>query len=107
MSKPRSERAHATAPGGETRHARWGIPALSAALTLAVVLARLATESWFGDRPALIFILIPILLSAYLGGLIAGLASTAVGAVATNYFVMPPHYQFGFENPVDAVQWLL
>jgi K+-sensing histidine kinase KdpD len=75
-------------------------------LTQAIVLARLATELWFGNRPALLFILIPILLSAYLGGLMAGLASTGVGAVATSYFVMPPVNQFGFENSVDAVEWL-
>jgi PAS domain S-box-containing protein len=71
------------------------------------VLARLALTSWLGERPVLILFVIPIILSAYAGGLGPGLLSTVLVALATDYFVIPPSHAFWFENPVDVVHWLI
>ena len=53
----------------------------------------------------MIFIL-PILISAYLGGLGPGLFATALVGLATVSFVTPHTGGWGFKTPLDFAQWL-
>src|SRR5438128_2168321 len=55
----------------------------------AAVLARSALSLWTGDRPFQILFIIPIIISAYAGGLVPGLLATALGALAMDWFAVP------------------
>jgi hypothetical protein len=59
---------------------RWGVYALAVVIAAATLLGRLALASWTGDRPVLILFVIPIILSAYVGGLGPGLVCTVLVA---------------------------
>jgi len=101
---------HAVAPASSQtrRHApSWWAYGLAVVATAATLLVRLALTAWMGDRPVLILFVMPIILSAYAGGLGSGLLATVLGALATDYFVMPPAYSFWFKQPVDIVIWLI
>ncbi len=84
-----------------------------AAYIMAVVLTggtlwgRMALADWVGDRPILIVFLIPIIVSSYLGGLGPGLVATALAALGTDYFLVPPLFTLGFVRVLDFIQWLI
>ena len=70
-------------------------------LTLA---ARLALAPWLGGHPVLILFVLPILVSAYVGGCWAGLVSTAFCAWGTFHFLLGnPHS----EGTVVLWQWIM
>ncbi len=75
-------------------------------LTAAVLLVRLWLTPWVDERPIFIVYLIPIILSAYLGGLKPGLFATALIAVTTAWFVLPPFNSLRIESPLYFAQWL-
>ncbi|MEY4916349.1 MAG: hypothetical protein RL616_262, partial [Verrucomicrobiota bacterium] len=77
------------------------------AVTLLVLLVRLSFSPWVGDRPLLIIFFIPILFSAYLGGLGPGLVATAIAAFAADYYLLPPDHGLSFDKPMDFIQWLI
>jgi len=84
--------------------ARCGLAVL---LTLATLLVRMHLPPLFGDRPLLILFMFPILISALLGGLAAGLVATAVSAGVSYYFFLTPGSQHqAVANPYDFAQWL-
>ena len=78
--------------------------ALAAAMTLTTALSYLALFSFFGNEPAPIVFLIPVVLSAYLGGIGPGLLSTGLGVLAAWYVFVPPFYSFQIAHPVDYVR---
>ena len=84
----------------------WRAYLLACVLTLAVLLLRIALTPWVADRPILILFFIPILISAYYGGLGPGLLATALVGAVTDYFVLPPVGSFWFDKPLDFVQWM-
>jgi len=84
----------------------WRAYGLAVVATAVTLLVRLALTSWIGERPVLILFVIPIILSAYAGGLGPGLLSTALSALATGYFVLAPAHSF-FLQPADVVLWLI
>src|ERR1700722_395761 len=74
-------------------------------LTLAV---RLSLGPWLGDRPILILFMLPIIFSAYVGGLGPGLLSTALSALGVYYFFLAPaHNILFFEGSADLWQWVM
>jgi PAS domain S-box-containing protein len=75
-------------------------------LTAAVVLLRVAIDSWVGERPILILFFVPIVISAYWGGLGPGLLATGLAGLASDYFAIPPVGSFGLGTPFDLAQWL-
>ncbi|HTF87620.1 MAG TPA: CHASE3 domain-containing protein [Planctomycetota bacterium] len=81
--------------------------ALAVILPLAMLALRMALTEWLEGRPGLILFVIPMILSAYVGGLGPGLLSTVVVALTTAYYVMPPFQSFAFGRPLDLVQWLV
>ncbi|HET9474352.1 MAG TPA: PAS domain S-box protein, partial [Steroidobacteraceae bacterium] len=75
-------------------------------LTGVTLLLRLGMKPWDGGQPLLILFLIPIVISAYLGGLGPGLLATGLTAVFSDYFLLPPIHAFGFASPLAFAHWL-
>ncbi len=86
---------------------RFGAYAFALAVTLATLAGRVVLAGWIGDRPLLLLFVLPIILSAYAGGLGPGLFATAVAALSVDYFILPPVHSFLFERTVDFVTWLI
>ncbi len=89
------------------RWPRWLVYVFAVVSVLAILLIRLALEETFGQRPLLILFVLPIILSAYLGGLGPGLVSTLVAAAAANYLLISPPYSFSFAKSADLPQWIM
>lgn len=89
-----------------TLHRRfpWLAYVLAAGLTAATLWVRLALGYNAGDMPMMILFVIPVMLSAYLGGLGPGLVATAAGALVTDYYLMPPLHSLRIEG-ANGVQW--
>ncbi|HEX4349435.1 MAG TPA: PAS domain S-box protein, partial [Verrucomicrobiae bacterium] len=74
-------------------------------LTLAV---RLSLGSWLGDRPILILFVLPVIFSAYVGGLGPGLLATALSALGVYcFFLAKAHNILFFEGSADLWQWVM
>ncbi len=80
---------------------------LAVVLTAATLLLRLALSSWFGDDPAMELFLIPIILSGFAGGPGPGLVSTALVAIAMDYFLLPPKHSLSIQRGPASVEWLV
>lgn len=80
---------------------------MAIAVTIAVVLLRQALAPWLGGRTVLVIFVLPIVLSAYLGGQGPGLFSTAIAGVCAAYLLLPPIGSFTIATPVDVMQWTL
>jgi PAS domain S-box-containing protein len=85
---------------------RWRAYALACVLTVSVLALRMALSPWVGDRPILILFFIPIVISAFYGGLGPGLLATALVGLVTDLYVLPPIGTLWFEKPLDFAQWL-
>ena len=85
----------------------WLIYACAVAVTGATLLLRLGMGVSPGERVLLIIFIIPIILSAYAGGLGPGLLATLVAAISVNYFLIPPTYTLSFTKRADFIQWLM
>jgi PAS domain S-box-containing protein len=104
--KPLEEKVSSAAVSGPGHAARWGVYVLAVIVTLATLFLRHAMTPWLGERPVLILFVLPIILSAYVGGVGPGLVATALAGMGTEYFVMPPTQSFLIDRPADIVQWL-
>jgi len=80
---------------------------LAAVLTGATLLLRLALSSRFGDHPALELFFLPIILSAFIGGPGPGLVSTALVAIGTDYFLLPPKHSLAIASGLQSMEWLV
>ncbi len=80
---------------------------LAVVLTAATLLLRLALSSRFGDDPALELFLIPIILCAFAGGPGPGLVSTALVAIAADYFLLRPKHSLSIQSDLHSVEWLV
>jgi len=72
-----------------------------------MVLARMGMGVDFEERPLLILFQLPIILSAYMGGLGPGLVATGAAAVLADYFLIPKISTFHFAYTLDFVQWCI
>ncbi len=80
--------------------------ALAIALTVFTLFVRFVVLDYkVSDPPGLIFFLIPIILSAYLGGVGPGLVATGLTALLTRYFLLPPLHNFAIQSTLHNVQW--
>lgn len=89
-----------------TGHPSWAY-LIAIVATAACLGLRLSLGTWADGRPFLILFLIPIVISAYVGGLGPGLLSTAMAAAGTLHFPLSPSQSFSITRPIDLVQWLL
>jgi PAS domain S-box-containing protein len=74
---------------------------------LAFVFGRLSLGATIGDRPLLIVLFIPIVISAYVGGWGAGFTATAMAAFLTDYFLMAPLHTLALDRAVDLSQLIV
>ncbi len=79
----------------------YAVAVLLAAFALA---ARIAGHDWVGDRPPLMILTVPIILSAYWGGLGPGLMATAISALGAAYYLLPPIGRFAVADPASLWQ---
>jgi len=86
---------------------RWSAYLLALAITGVTVALRVQLAPWFGDRPMLLLFVLPIYLSAFVGGLGPGLVATAVAALGTSYFLIPPLHNLAMGSSVDTWDWLI
>lgn len=77
---------------------------MAAALVAATLLLRI--HLYQGDEPLLIFFVVPIILSAYFGDVVAGLTATILAFGASSYYLLPPLHSFEIEKPDDHLQWV-
>jgi PAS domain S-box-containing protein len=77
---------------------------LAVLAVIGALLARLAL-GFEADDPLLGLFLIPIMLSAYVGGLGPGLVATAFSAVCATYFVAPPDNPFSLGERLLSAEW--
>lgn len=65
---------------------------------------RFALDGQLGDQPTLVIYALPIMLSAYLGGLRAGLLATALTFFGASYYLLPPISSFLVASSIDRWQ---
>jgi PAS domain S-box-containing protein len=73
--------------------AAWGL-VLAFVVTIATLWLRLAMTGPLGPTPMLVIFTVPIVLSAYFGGLRPGLLATALSCALSGYFLLPPLHSF-------------
>jgi diguanylate cyclase (GGDEF)-like protein/PAS domain S-box-containing protein len=85
----------------------WLAYLLAAALSGATLFARLQMMAHNGHHPWLILFMLPIILSAMLGGLGPGLMATAVATVGDKLLAIEPLYSMQFAHGTDLLVWSL
>jgi PAS domain S-box-containing protein len=90
----------------EPRH-QWVIYVLAVLLPIAMAYLRQMLPESYGDRPLLMLFLFPIILNALLGGIGPGLMATAVAALCSNYWLIPPYESVQIASGYDLFQWSL
>ena len=83
---------------------RWPVYVAAIVLPLSVLFLRQTMAPVFDNRPMLIMFVLPIVLSAMLGGLGPGLLSTLVAVLGLSYLVIPPLYSIFIKNNQDILQ---
>jgi PAS domain S-box-containing protein len=91
---------------GRRTRAAWTYAA-AAALVALTLWVRLLIDGYASNRPLLILFFLPILLSAYCGGLGPGWLATALSVASAAYFLFPPFYSVRVERPLDLFQLLV
>jgi signal transduction histidine kinase len=87
------------------RQPLWWAYMLAVISTVATMTLLLSLDSWAPNRPPLILLVIPIILSAYVGGAGPGLLSTFLVAVST-YLLSRPGDVLSDLISFDFVQWV-
>jgi PAS domain S-box-containing protein len=89
---------------GSGRLKPWQAYAFAAVSTAATLGLRLALDAPLSGQPTLVIFTLPIMLSAYLGGLRAGLLATALSWFAASYFLLPPIHSFAVASGAERWQ---
>jgi diguanylate cyclase (GGDEF)-like protein/PAS domain S-box-containing protein len=88
-----------------SRWPAWITYSFAAIITVLMLFIRSRMELPADHRPLMILFVLPILLSALLGGFGPGLLSTIIAAIGTNYFVLIPPHSFKVADSYDLLQW--
>ena len=75
------------------------------AVPLVTVWLRLASGYQVGNPSLLVLFIIPVVVSAYVGGLGPGLVATATAALGANYYLLPPLHSFKTDD-VNLATWV-
>ena len=86
------------------RRAAYGI---AAALGVGALLFRAWMSVAYADRPLLVLFVLPIIVSASIGGLGPGLLTTAIVALGTQIAFVAPRHSFSIGASRDFLPWLL
>jgi PAS domain S-box-containing protein len=95
--------AAGVAPGSYPRWLNYGI---AVALSLVALLLRGYIASLHDNRPLMILLMFPIIISSLTGGLGPGLLTTAIVVLGVDYQAIPPLYSFRIADSHDLLQWL-
>lgn len=79
---------------------------MAVGFTAAAVAVILGLEAIF-HRPFAAILIVPVLLSAWLGGVSSSLLASLLGALALDYFVQAPRFALGTASTADMVQVVL
>ncbi|HEX3854251.1 MAG TPA: PAS domain S-box protein, partial [Polyangiaceae bacterium] len=88
----------------ETRWRPYALALTATGLTLAL---RVEVAGWFKDRPVLLILVLPIFLSAFVGGLGPGLVATAFASLGASYWLIRPSHSFAMVSSIDTWDWLI
>ncbi|MEO8635190.1 MAG: PAS domain S-box protein [Gemmatimonadales bacterium] len=83
----------------------WQSYLFAVGVTLAALGLRLALEGPLRGQPTLVILTVPIMLSAYLGGLRAGLLTTGLAVLLASFFLFPPLHNLVVAS--SAARWQL
>jgi len=72
----------------------WTAGAFALAATVGTLEVRMALAAQLGSEPKLVIFTVPIMLSAYVGGLRAGLLATGLAYLLASYNLLPPTHSF-------------
>ncbi len=82
----------------------WQAYLFAIAATVTTFGLRFALDGQLGGQPTLLIFTLPIMLSAYLGGLCAGLLATALSYFGAGYYLLPPLHSFAVASGGDRWQ---
>jgi len=82
----------------------WKACAFAVAVTSATLGLRLALDRDLGSQPTLVIFALPIMLSAYVGGLSAGLLATGLSFFMASYFLLVPIGSFTVASSLERWQ---
>jgi len=91
---------------GKTLWLRWRIYVYAVVFTALVLWTRVLAAPWMGHQPFLPIFLIPVIFTAYLGGLRPGLFATVLAGLSAKMWAHAPFGKFWFDAPVDFALWL-
>ena len=78
---------------------RCALYAFSVVATIAALYVRLAfSDTTSGHRPGLLILLVPVVLSAWLGGFGPGLVATVLATLEADYFLLAPVHTFAISD---------
>ena len=83
---------------------RWQAFVFATVVTAVTLGVRLALDGPLGGQPTLVMFTVPIMLSAYAGGLYAGLLATALSYFAASYYLLPPIHSFAVASGAERWQ---
>lgn len=90
-----------------SRRRVWSAYAAACILPVLILVLRLQILPFKpGDLPGMALFLVPVLISAYLGGLGPGTLATILGALLCDYFLIIPVGSFRIHGRVLILQWL-
>jgi signal transduction histidine kinase len=89
------------------RWSPWLVYAGAVVLTVATLIIYIILIEEFYERPLLILFMLPIILSAYVGGLGPGLVSTFLAALFAVYFLIPPFNSVVIEKMANLAQLIV
>lgn len=78
---------------------------LAAVLVLLMLAVRSGIAVSFGDRPMLILFMLPIIVSALIGGVGPGLFATVIAAIGVDWLGIPPIGNLRISSPNDLLLW--
>lgn len=84
---------------------RWPLYLFAVGVSVSAVLLRMNMGTPVTERPMLILFVLPIVLSAALGGLGPGLLATVVVATEVSYFTLAPYGNLAIASQYDLLQW--
>ncbi len=87
------------------RRSAWLTYVFAIIVTLLMLFVRMHMGLNADHRPLMILFMLPILLSALLGGLGPGLLATFLASIGTDYLVIQPLHSFEISDKYDLIQW--
>jgi len=86
-------------------HLRWVSYVFAVILPIGLLAIKASITTSIEDRPMLVLLMMPIIVSALLGGLWPGVLATAISALGIAYYGMPPIHSLAIEKSIDMLQW--